>query len=343
MAIFIALLCYLFLFSAIILAVLCFGFKHITLKKWLYISLSGLIAAFVIYQFIPTTAPKSDKLAFNDVIKLKSKKSDTGGFDAPKDGHFILKGVALKNTKIILKDDLDEDYPVTTKKLKAGQSFQIPLYVKDGDSVNINLHAKYKKQDLEKDIDVWSTSDNTSSKRKSSESKDSSTSTSPEKISSKKSSTKQKSSKSKNISQESTKQGSIKHKKANPNEKYNKQIANEVKLYQGWAAGLLDDDGNPTQDGEPQDQFSFSTPIDKITYNKKQERVNVYLHSGLVNNLSKSEKKEFGHELIKGVQAIISEVDEDADIDMLDIKILNTHGRDMGRQQIMNPTQISWY
>ncbi|MCM6817739.1 Ltp family lipoprotein [Pediococcus pentosaceus] len=129
-------------------------------KKW-WIWVIVLIFICIVWSLGSSNSSSSssvpnNNLTFKNIIKIDSKKSDSGGFDTDENGSFTLRGKALKNVTITLKDDLDSDYPVKTKKLKAGQTFSFPLNVKKSeDLLSLNLHAKYSNKNFEKDIDVY--------------------------------------------------------------------------------------------------------------------------------------------------------------------------------------------
>lgn len=60
--------------------------------------------------------------------------------------------------------------------------------------------------------------------------------------------------------------------------KINSTIAKDLKLDQGWAEGSLDEDGNPTENGTPNDDFAWSIVIDKIVY--EGDTLRVYVKRG---------------------------------------------------------------
>ena len=125
------------------------------LKKYLLVSSLILLISALGTIFIQPAAN-----SFSELVKITSHKSDTGGFDTDDSGNFTLKGVALRKTTIVLKDDLDDDYPVKTKHLKKNEHFSFKFHLgKKNDSININLHAKDKKNNFKKDIDIFNDSD----------------------------------------------------------------------------------------------------------------------------------------------------------------------------------------
>lgn len=58
----------------------------------------------------------------------------------------------------------------------------------------------------------------------------------------------------------------------------NSTVAKDLKLDQGWAEGSLDEDGNPTENGTPNDDFAWSIVIDKIVY--EGDTLRVYVKRG---------------------------------------------------------------
>lgn len=149
-----AYLFYISLIAVLGTAIATFLFKK-KLKKYFFISLTIMIFSFIIGQFLD--APAS---SIKDIIQITSKKSDTGGFETNSKGNFILKGKALKDTTITVKDDLDSDYPQTTKRVKKGNNFKFSFHLgKNTDALNINLHATDNKKDYKRDLDIWNISD----------------------------------------------------------------------------------------------------------------------------------------------------------------------------------------
>lgn len=57
--------------------------------------------------------------------------------------------------------------------------------------------------------------------------------------------------------------------------KINSVIAKDLKLDKGWAEGTLDEDGNPTDNGTPNDDFAWATVVEKIEYSSNNLRVYV--------------------------------------------------------------------
>lgn len=124
------------------------------LKTYLAISSTVLLIA-----ILGTILIKPAATSFSELIKITSHKSDTGGFDTDDSGNFTLKGVALRNTTIVLKDDLDDSYPVKTKHLKKNEHFSFKFHLgRKSDDIHINLHAKDKKSNFKKDIDIYNNS-----------------------------------------------------------------------------------------------------------------------------------------------------------------------------------------
>ena len=58
----------------------------------------------------------------------------------------------------------------------------------------------------------------------------------------------------------------------------NSTVAKDLKLDQGWAEGSLDEDGNPTENGTPNDDFAWSIVIDKVVY--EGDTLRVYVKRG---------------------------------------------------------------
>lgn len=46
----------------------------------------------------------------------------------------------------------------------------------------------------------------------------------------------------------------------------NKKIAKDLKMAHGWADGSLDEDGNPTDNGTPDEEYAWSALVYKIKY-----------------------------------------------------------------------------
>lgn len=49
----------------------------------------------------------------------------------------------------------------------------------------------------------------------------------------------------------------------------NKEIAKALEEDHGWANGTLDENGNPVENGTPNEDFSWSLSVEKIKYTKK--------------------------------------------------------------------------
>ncbi|ASN59788.1 hypothetical protein CG419_03745 [Latilactobacillus curvatus] len=125
------------------------------LKKYLLVSSLILLISALGTIFIQPAAS-----SFGELVKITSHKSDTGGFDTDNSGNFTLKGVALRKTTIVLKDDLDDDYPVKTKHLKKNEHFSFQFHLnKKEDVINLTLHIKDGKRKFKKDIDIFNDSD----------------------------------------------------------------------------------------------------------------------------------------------------------------------------------------
>ncbi|WP_424349220.1 hypothetical protein ACPBEH_11120 [Latilactobacillus sp. 5-91] len=149
-----AYLFYISLIAVVGTAITTFILKKST-KKYLWISLGVLVFSFFISQFFDEPAD-----SIKDIIKITSKKSDTGGFDTDEKGNYVLKGKALRNTTVTIKDDLDDNYPVKTKKLRKNQNFKYKFHVtpKEG-SLDINLHATDGKRSFKRDLDFYNNTD----------------------------------------------------------------------------------------------------------------------------------------------------------------------------------------
>ena len=57
--------------------------------------------------------------------------------------------------------------------------------------------------------------------------------------------------------------------------KINSAIAKDLRLDKGWGEGSLDGDGNPTDNGTPNDDFAWATVVEKIEYSGDNLRVYV--------------------------------------------------------------------
>lgn len=70
----------------------------------------------------------------------------------------------------------------------------------------------------------------------------------------------------------------------------NNKIAEDLKQDKGWADGTLDPNGNPTQNGTPNQDYAWSKFVDKMTVNNEKQ-VKVMLNGGIF-GLSKAEVAE---------------------------------------------------
>ncbi|MFI3605710.1 hypothetical protein [Vagococcus fluvialis] len=57
----------------------------------------------------------------------------------------------------------------------------------------------------------------------------------------------------------------------------NKQMADDLQLSLGWALGKLDADGNPTENGTPNEGFNWAIFVTKIELSEEDEQLNVYV------------------------------------------------------------------
>lgn len=89
--------------------------------------------------------------------------------------------------------------------------------------------------------------------------------------------------------------GIIQAKKVSWVKSTNKTIARDLKDAKGWADGTLDENGNPIENGEPNEEYSWATYIKGIKYSasNKEElgELTVQVYSEF-NELSKSQKND---------------------------------------------------
>ncbi|MDT2813789.1 hypothetical protein P7H75_02945 [Vagococcus carniphilus] len=79
--------------------------------------------------------------------------------------------------------------------------------------------------------------------------------------------------------------------KVNKYDEANKKIANDLQMDLGWALGKLDRDGNPTENGTPDEGFSWAVFVEKIELSEEDEQLNVYVTPEFT-ILSDSDKKQ---------------------------------------------------
>lgn len=79
--------------------------------------------------------------------------------------------------------------------------------------------------------------------------------------------------KTKESSSEETKQSDKKDSDAEAN----KLIANDLQQDLGWALGKLDSDGNPTENGTPNEDFAWAVFVEKVEIAEDGTQLNVYV------------------------------------------------------------------
>lgn len=86
--------------------------------------------------------------------------------------------------------------------------------------------------------------------------------------------------------------------------KVNNSLEKVLTQSQGFATGKLDKDGNPTNDGTPNDNFAWALYVQKIVFNKNRT-FSVYMDPKFI-DLSEDTKKSYAH----SIQNISMSVDD---------------------------------
>lgn len=138
-----------------------------------------------------------------------------------------------------------------------------------------------------------------------------------------------------------TKEKAEKMKKMADLAKINSGIAKDLKLDQGWAEGSLDEDGNPTENGTPNDDFAWSIVIDKIVY--EDDTLRVYVKRGF-KQLDTEDRQTV---IESAMRAAYSGINKFKKMDQEDIKKglfteVYLDSTPIGRSKLSNHYEFSW-
>lgn len=120
------------------------------------------------------------------------------------------------------------------------------------------------------------------------------------------------------------------------NEEYNKEIAENLDLKKGWAIGSIDKDGNPTDSGEPNDEYTVWLLVNEIKINDPKN-IDVKVTADF-NNLTKSEKDEMAS-TIQGM--VLSATVADGETKRYPVYFYNGENA-LGGSKALEPTEFKW-
>lgn len=125
--------------------------------------------------------------------------------------------------------------------------------------------------------------------------------------------------------------------------KINKSIAFSLKEDRGWAEGKLDENGHPTDNGTPNENFDYSKYIQKAKYTKDDQGV-IYVNSNFF-ALNKKTRKKFMNttqNVILSSVADYKKVKNQTYIDSIYVQV--KYGNDhIGRAKILDHHEFKWY
>ena len=127
----------------------------------------------------------------------------------------------------------------------------------------------------------------------------------------------------------------------NDESKINAAIAKDLKLDKGWADGSLDEDGNPTDNGTPQDDFAWAVFIEKIEYSS--DNLRIYVNNGF-KNLNDNERQVA---IESAMRASYSGINKYKKMEQEQIKSglyteIYMGDTSIGHSKISNHSQFSW-
>lgn len=139
-------------------------------------------------------------------------------------------------------------------------------------------------------------------------------------------------------------------KKVNKQKQVNKDIAAGLKQAKGWANGELDGDGNPTDDGTPNEDWAWANYIDKIEYSsdKSGEDKKLYIHvyKGFL-NLSKKERTSIMRSAMRFTYSYIQKyykLDQYEDVHQgISTNVIDDTGVPIGMSKVSDHYDFKWF
>ena len=140
---------------------------------------------------------------------------------------------------------------------------------------------------------------------------------------------------------------SAKSKRAKKIRKVNKGISHDLKLAHGWADGTLDEDGNPTSSGQPNDDWAWSKYVDKIKYDRYDgdHGLTVYVASAM-SGLSNADRAQVMKSAMRMSYSSIAKqytLDQYEDIKLGIMTYVKSGGEIVGNSKGFNRYKFKWY
>lgn len=129
--------------------------------------------------------------------------------------------------------------------------------------------------------------------------------------------------------------------------KVNEGISHDLKLAHGWADGTLDEDGNPTSNGQPNDDWAWSKYVDKIKYDRYDgdNRLTVYVTSAM-SGLSSADRARVMKSAMRMSYSSIAKqytLDQYEDIKLGIMTYVKSGGEIVGSSKGLNRYKFKWY
>lgn len=124
-------------------------------------------------------------------------------------------------------------------------------------------------------------------------------------------------------------------------ENINDQIADQLEQTKGWALGELDPEGNPTDDGEPNENDAWAVLIDEIDYNDGDPIVYVNEDFVQASDEKKSETASHAQSLIGSVAGEVEDWDTEDYQDGLFLEFKRGN-ESIGSSEMLDKQSYKW-
>lgn len=139
-------------------------------------------------------------------------------------------------------------------------------------------------------------------------------------------------------------------KKVNKQKQVNKDIAAGLKQAKGWARGELDGDGNPTDDGTPEEAWAWTNYIDKIEYSSDKsgddKKLYIHVYKGFL-NLSKKERSSIMESAMRFTYSHIQKyykLDQYEDVHQgISTDVIDDAGVPIGMSRVFRRYDFKWF